>query len=64
MKPFILLFAILLSTSHTVIAQSVYTQLPDDPEALYFTCETFNIKADGKHDVSKALQSPDIQQTP
>ena len=35
---------------------SVYTQKPNDPEALYFTPENFNIKADGKMDVSDALQ--------
>jgi hypothetical protein len=30
--------------------------MPDDPEALYFTSENFNIAPDGKHDVSEALQ--------
>jgi hypothetical protein len=37
-------------------AQSVYKQMPEDPEALYFTSENFNISADGKQDVSGALQ--------
>lgn len=37
-------------------AQSVYTQIPDDPEALFFTSENFDITPDGKHDVSEALQ--------
>jgi hypothetical protein len=35
---------------------SVYQQKPEDPEALYFTAEKFNIKADGKTDVTAALQ--------
>lgn len=35
---------------------SVYSQRPDDPEAFYFTPENYNIKADGKTDVSEALQ--------
>lgn len=35
---------------------SVYQQKPDDPEALFFTPEQFSIKADGKNDVSDALQ--------
>jgi hypothetical protein len=30
--------------------------MPDDPEALYFTFENFNIASDGKQDVSEALQ--------
>ena len=36
---------------------SVYTLRPDDPEAFYFTPENFNIKADGKTDVSDELQA-------
>jgi hypothetical protein len=36
---------------------SVYTQRPDDPEAYYFTPENYSIKADGKMDVSDALQA-------
>lgn len=36
--------------------KSIYTQRPDDPEAFYFTPENYNIKADGKMDVSEALQ--------
>jgi hypothetical protein len=35
---------------------SVYQQKPDDTEAAYFTAEKFNIKADGKIDVTAALQ--------
>ncbi|KAA6344388.1 hypothetical protein EZS27_007976 [termite gut metagenome] len=36
--------------------QSVYLQKANDPEAIYFTSDNFNIKADGKMDVSDALQ--------
>jgi hypothetical protein len=36
---------------------SVYLQKIEDPEAVYFTPENFNITADGKTDVSEALQS-------
>ncbi|MDR2497106.1 MAG: glycoside hydrolase family 55 protein [Tannerellaceae bacterium] len=38
------------------IEGSVYTQRPVDPEAFYFTPENYGIKADGKTDVSEALQ--------
>lgn len=34
----------------------MYTQRPDDSEAFYFTPDNFNVKADGKTDVSDALQ--------
>ncbi len=37
--------------------RSVYTSRPDDPEAVYFTPEEFGFKADGKTDVSEALQA-------
>ena len=40
----------------TVKSESVYKLKPNDPEAVYFTQEFFNIKADGKTDVSGALQ--------
>lgn len=43
--------------SYAVDLKSVYTQKPDDPEAFYFTPENYHIKADGKTDVSKALQT-------
>jgi len=36
--------------------ESVYTLKPADPEALYFTPENYQIKADGKTDVSDELQ--------
>jgi hypothetical protein len=38
------------------MAQSVYNQRPIDAEAVYFTPENFKVKADGKTDVSEALQ--------
>jgi hypothetical protein len=56
MKQIIYLIIILFSTLLNLNAQSAYNQKPDDPEALYFTAESFGIKADGKHDVSDALQ--------
>ena len=38
--------------------KSVYTQKPDDPGAMFFTSENFpGITADGKTDVSLALQA-------
>jgi hypothetical protein len=37
--------------------ESVYQLKPNDPEACFFTPENFNIKADGKTDVSDALQN-------
>jgi hypothetical protein len=39
-----------------VASKSFYLQKPDDPEAIYFTTEQFKITADGKSDVSDALQ--------
>lgn len=36
---------------------SVYTLRPDDPEAYYFTPENYPVRADGKTDVSDALQA-------
>lgn len=43
--------------SYAVDLKSVYTQRPNDPEAFYFTPENYDIKADGKADVSEALQA-------
>ncbi len=39
-----------------VKSKSFYTQKPEDPDAIYFTAPAFAIKADGKTDVSDALQ--------
>ncbi|QIA08652.1 glycosyl hydrolase family 28-related protein [Draconibacterium halophilum] len=56
MKLILLFLTVLLYFPLTLKAQSVYTQMPDDPEALYFTSENYDIASDGKHDVSDALQ--------
>lgn len=56
MKQALLFFLIFHSTLLITKAQSVYTQMPVDPEAFYFTSETFEIRSDGKQDVSEALQ--------
>ncbi|MCW3118037.1 MAG: gluconolaconase, partial [Chitinophagaceae bacterium] len=37
-------------------SKSFYTQKPEDPDAIYFTAPAFAITADGKTDVSDALQ--------
>ena len=48
--------ALLLAQSPGKKSESVYTQKPKDLEAVFFTPENFNIKADGKTDVSDQLQ--------
>ena len=57
---FLFLCCVAIAFSVTEISaadgSSVYTQKPADPEAIYFTPENFNIKADGKTDVTEALQ--------
>ena len=50
-------FAAFLVSGLNANPGSVYTQKPNDPEAFFFTPENFNIKADGKTDVSEALQT-------
>lgn len=42
--------------SGAVNERSIYTERPQDPEAFYFTPDRFGFKADGKSDVSEALQ--------
>ncbi|MCB8998670.1 MAG: SMP-30/gluconolactonase/LRE family protein [Bacteroidales bacterium] len=51
---FISLLFILLAFN--TFGQSFYDSKPNDPEAMYFTSSDFPIKADGKTDVSGALQ--------
>ena len=60
----VLLSSLLLFCTGLIYAQvskekseSVYKLKPDDPEAVYFTPENFNIRSDGKMDVSEALQA-------
>ena len=61
MKRIFSLFLILLLgtlTAGAVQQKSIYTQKPSDPQALFFTPENFpGITADGKTDVSEALQA-------
>lgn len=60
MKHFKLLMTFMLLCLVTGInaadLKSIYTLKPEDPEAFYFTPENYGIKADGKTDVSEALQ--------
>lgn len=48
--------AFLFASLSTQAGQSIYTQKFDDPNGVFFTPEAFGIKADGKNDVSDALQ--------
>lgn len=60
MKKLLLCLLLLACTTHWALAvneTSVYTQKPNDPDAVYFTPENYNIKADGKTDVSDQLQA-------
>lgn len=56
---FVLLFSLGIlqpATNPVPTTNSVYTERPEDPLAYYFTSENYGIKADGKMDVSDALQ--------
>lgn len=55
----LLLFSVGLFSlrAQTVKSVSVYQKKPNDPEAFFFTPEKYNIRADGKMDVSEALQA-------
>lgn len=53
----LLLFVTVVHWTLAVNENSVYTQRPDDAEAVYFTPENYDIKADGKTDVSDQLQA-------
>ncbi|MDR2148148.1 MAG: glycoside hydrolase family 55 protein, partial [Tannerella sp.] len=52
-----LLFAAVAMGGAQANPGSVYTLRPADPEAFYFTPENYNVKADGKTDVSDELQA-------
>ena len=55
---FLLILLLGTLTMGAVQQKSIYTQKPGDPEALFFTPENFpGITADGKTDVSAALQA-------
>ena len=54
---FIILCVLFNLQLKAVDLKSMYTRQPDDKEAFYFTPENYNIKADGKTDVSDALQA-------
>lgn len=47
---------VVLTSGFAADLSSVYTMRPDDPEAFYFTTEKYGVTADGKNDVSEALQ--------
>ena len=60
-KPLLLLVIMILCLVSSSLAAvkpgiSFYKQKPDDPDAVYFNPESFNITSDGKTDVSEALQ--------
>ncbi|MBQ8500906.1 MAG: SMP-30/gluconolactonase/LRE family protein [Bacteroides sp.] len=58
-RNFIFSCLLAISVHTTIVAQhsvSVFTARPEDPAAVYFTPEAFGIKADGRMDVSDALQ--------
>ncbi len=50
-----------ISSVNAVNYYSVYTQKPEDIEAYYFTPEKYGFKADGKSDVTEALQNAIFQ---
>lgn len=49
-------FLLLSVTVQAINPQSVFTDRPEDTNAIYFTPEYFDLKADGSIDVSDALQ--------
>jgi len=54
---FVIIGCTLCISLFAIHLESVYTQRPADPEAFYFTPDNYNIRADGKMDVSDALQA-------
>lgn len=57
LRIFILAAAAMLMCSSAIAGESVYKQKFDDPRGVFFTEEAFGIKADGKMDVTEALQN-------
>ena len=53
---FLLALAACLLCGTALAGESVYTLPFDDPQGVFFTAEAFGIRADGKTDVSEALQ--------
>lgn len=53
----LVLLSLFCTQLHAVELGSIYPQRPNDPEAFYFTPDNYGIKADGKTDVSDALQA-------
>lgn len=53
----VLLLGVLSMQLYAVELNSIYPMRPNDSEAFYFTPENYPIKADGKMDVSDALQA-------
>jgi hypothetical protein len=47
---------VIVSRAATPVSTSVYLQKPNDPEAVFFTPDKFDIQTDGKKDVSNELQ--------
>lgn len=60
-KPHLLLLSLLLcllcGQAQAIRLSSVYTQRPEDTEAFYFTPDRYPVTADGRTDVSDALQA-------
>ena len=54
--PLVVCFLTSISQAINVHGVSVYKQKLNDPEAVYFTPENFNIQTDGKKYVSDELQ--------
>lgn len=52
----LLLLPLLAAAKGQPASVSVYTLRPEDPEAIYFTPENYGFKADGKSDITDALQ--------
>ena len=53
----LILLGMICTQLYAVQLNSIYPLKPNDSEAFYFTPENYPIKADGKMDVSDALQA-------